>query len=524
MLKIDVIVCALAQLCGKMIGMAETQKTADACVMVIFGATGDLTKRKLLPALYNLAKENFLPRNFAVIGVGRQELETKEFRRQVLEDLNEFVGEKPDAEVLAWFEERTYYTGGDFDDDKKLFQDLKALLTDVCKTHQITENFFYYLATPPQLFANVAAKVVKNGLGREEEGQWRRFVFEKPFGHDLHSARKLNSDLLELLDEKQIYRIDHYLGKETVQNILVFRFGNSIFEPIWNRNFIDHVQITVAEKLGVEERGGYYETAGALRDMVPNHIFQLVTLTAMEPPVSFEANSVRDEQAKILQAIQPFTEQDDVQKAVRGQYGEGSIDGKSAVGYRSEKDVARGSATETFAAFKLFIDNWRWADVPFYIRTGKRMATKNSSIIIQFKKAPFMLFRDTPVERLTTNRIEIHIQPDEGIELHFGAKIPGPIIKVGAVDMDFNYIDHFGEQISTGYERLLFDCMIGDATLFQRADMVEASWKIVTPILNAWSATSPRDFPNYASGTWGPHDSDALLELDGRKWKNVIEP
>jgi len=490
--------------------------------MVIFGATGDLTKRKLFPALYNLAKENFLPENFAVVGVGRQELGAEDFRAQVFENLKEFVGETLDDELLAWFSERTYYTGGDFDDDKKLFKDIKDLLAKVCTTHEIPENFFYYLATPPELFANVAGKVVKNGMGRQEDGHWRRFIFEKPFGRDLESAKNLNSDLLEILEEKQIYRIDHYLGKETVQNILVFRFGNSIFEPIWNRNFIDHVQITVAEKLGVEGRGGYYETAGALRDMIPNHIFQLVTLTAMEPPISFDANSVRDEQAKILQAIQPFSPEDALHKAVRGQYDVGEIDSKQVAVYRNEDKVDPDSHTETFAALKLSIDNWRWADVPFYIRTGKRMPTKHSSIIIQFKKAPFMLFRDTQVERLKTNRIEIHIQPDEGITLHFGAKIPGPIVNVGAVDMDFNYIEHFGETLSTGYERLLFDCMIGDATLFQRVDMVEASWKIVTPILDVWGAIPPRDFPNYASGTWGPKDSDALLEEDGRVWKNVV--
>jgi len=504
--------------------MSETQKTPEPCVMIIFGATGDLTKRKLFPALYNLAKENFLPKNFAIVGVGRQELKTDAFREQIFENLEGFAEETLDSDLFDWFCGRTYYTGGDFNDDKRLFDDLKKLLVEVCKENDIPENFFYYMAIPPDLFATVTKKIVKNGLGRTENGLWRRFIYEKPFGHDLESAKKLNSDLLAILREKQIYRIDHYLGKETVQNILVFRFGNSIFEPIWNRNFIDHVQITVAEKLGVEARGGYYERAGALRDMIPNHIFQLVTLTAMEPPVSFEANSVRDEQAKILQAVQPISPEDALHNAVRGQYGEGIINKKNVIAYRSEEKVYPDSNTETFAAMKLSIDNWRWADVPFYIRTGKRMPTKHSSIIIQFKKAPFILFRDTPVERLTTNRIEIHIQPDEGITLHFGAKIPGPIVNVGAVDMDFNYVEHFGETTSTGYERLLFDCMIGDATLFQRADMVEASWKIVTPILDVWNAIPPRSFPNYASGTWGPEESDALLKEDGRAWKNVVVP
>lgn len=501
--------------------MSETQKTADPCVMVIFGATGDLTKRKLFPALYNLAKDKFLPDNFAIIGIGRQELETIDFRTKIIAELKEFIGNSPDKKLLDWFEERIYYTGGDFDDDKKLFKDLKTLLGEVCEAHQIPENYFYYLATPPQLFATVAGKIHKNGLSKEEEGKWRRFIFEKPFGNDIESAKKLNHELGRILTERQIYRIDHYLGKETVQNILVFRFGNSIFEPIWNRNFIDHVQITVAEQLGVETRGGYYDKAGALRDMIPNHIFQLITLTAMEPPVSFEADAVRDEQAKILQAIQPFSPEDVLHNAVRGQYGAGEVDDKKIAGYQSEPNVSPRSNTETFAALKLSIDNWRWADVPFYIRTGKRLPAKRTDITIQFKKAPFKLFRGTSVEKLTTNRIVIQVQPDEGITLHFGAKIPGPIVNMGAVDMDFNYVEHFGEQISTGYERLLYDCMTGDATLFQRADMVEASWQIVSPILDVWQAIPARDFPNYESGSWGPKVADELLEKDNRKWRNT---
>lgn len=507
--------------------MPETQKTADPCVMVIFGATGDLTKRKLFPALYNLAKEGHMPPNFAIVGVGRQEMLSEEFRDQMIANLKEFAGAEADEKNIQWFCDRTYYTGGDFNDDKKLFADLKDMLRDVCAAKNIPDNFFYYMAIPPDLFATVAEKIVEHGLGSEENGRWRRFIFEKPFGRDLESARQLNADLLKILHERQIYRIDHYLGKETVQNLLVFRFGNSIWEPIWNRNYIDHVQITVAEQLGVEQRGGYYDSAGALRDMIPNHIFQLVTLTALEPPVSFEADAVRDEQAKILQAIKGFSPEDALRDAVRGQYGAGKSDDqghamRDVPGYRQEEKVSPESHTETFAALKLSIDNWRWADVPFYVRTGKRMATRNSNIVIQFKRAPFVLFRDTPIERLTTNRIEIHIQPDEGITLHFGAKIPGPIVKMGAVDMDFNYSDHFGEQSSTGYERLLFDCMIGDATLFQRADMVEASWSVVTPILDIWEAIPPRAFPNYAAGSWGPKEADDLMARDGRVWKNTI--
>lgn len=503
--------------------MNQTQRTADPCVMIIFGATGDLTKRKLFPALYNLAKDKFLPESFAIIGVGRQEMETKDFRTQIIADLKEFIPNSADKKLIDWFKERTYYTGGDFDDDRQLFGDLKKLLDEVCRKRNIPGNFFFYLATPPALFANVTKKTCKHGLCYEENGNWRRFIYEKPFGQDLDSAKKLNSELLKTLDERQIYRIDHYLGKETVQNILVFRFGNSIFEPIWNRNFVDHVQITVAEKLGVEQRGGYYDTAGALRDMIPNHIFQLVTLTAMEPPVSFQADAVRDEQAKIFSAIQCFSPEDVLHNAVRGQYGEGSIGKEKVPAYRSEEKVAPASNTETFAALKLSIDNWRWAGVPFYVRTGKRMPGKHSEIVIQFKKAPFMLFRETGIERLTTNRIVLHIQPDEGITLHFGAKKPGPLVTMGEVDMDFNYLEHFGEQVSTGYERLLFDCMLGDATLFQRADMVEASWKIVTPILDVWKAIPARDFPNYEAGAWGPAEADELLERDGRRWKNTVD-
>ncbi len=500
--------------------MSEQHKQADPCTMIIFGATGDLTKRKLFPALYNLAKDNFLPDSFAIVGVGRQEFTSEEFQAKIKADLTEFIGKDVDKDLIKWFVERTHYTGGDFA-DKKTFKNLQKMLKDLDKQFDIPENYFFYLATPPTLFATVTEQACQAGLTDETLG-WRRFIYEKPFGTDLESAKNLNAELGKLLKETQIYRIDHYLGKETVQNILVFRFGNSIFEPIWNRNYIDHVQITVAEKLGVEQRGGYYDTAGALRDMIPNHIFQLVTLTAMEPPVSFEADAVRDEQAKILHAIQPFTPEDVLHNAVRGQYGTGDVENKKLIAYRGEENVSPQSNTDTFAALKLSLDNWRWANVPFYIRTGKRLAAKQTEIIIQFKKAPFMLFRDTSVEKLTTNRIVIHIQPDEGITLHFGAKVPGPIVDMSAVDMDFNYVDHFGTNISTGYERLLFDCMTGDATLFQRADMVEASWSIVSPILDVWKAIPARDFPNYQSGSWGPEESDALLRNDGRKWKNSI--
>ncbi len=491
--------------------------------MVIFGATGDLTKRKLFPALYYLSKDGFLPEQFAVIGVGRQELSTEEFKEHIIAELRNFIGEDADADLIEWFSDRTYYVGGDFDDDATLFGDIKDLLDSVTADRNIPRNFFYYMAIPPSLFALAALKISAHGLAKETDEGWRRFIFEKPFGRDLDSAKSLNRDLLAILDEKQIYRIDHYLGKETVQNILVFRFGNSIFEPIWNRNYVDHVQITVAEEIGVGTRGGYYDSAGALRDMVPNHIFQLVTLTAMEPPVSFDADAVRNEQAKILGAIKPFTPENVLEKTARGQYGSGNIDGEKVPAYRTLDNVAPDSDTETYAAMRLSIDNWRWAGVPFYVRTGKRLPRKHTTIMIQFKRAPFMLFSGTHIHELTRNRIVLHIQPDEGLNLHFGAKIPGPVVRMGPVDMDFDYSEHFGETVSTGYERLLFDCMVGDATLFQRADMVESSWRIVSPVLDVWNAIPARGFPNYESGSWGPEEADKLLDQDGRSWKNDLD-
>ena len=345
-------------------------------------------------------------------------------------------------------------------------------------------------------------------------------IIEKPFGRDIDSARSLNQQLLKVVSEKQIYRIDHYLGKETVQNIMALRFANGIFEPIWNRRYIDHVQISVAETVGVEKRGGYYDQSGALRDMVPNHIMQLISLTAMEPPISFQADAVRDEQAKVLHAIQPFSSEEVLSKTVRGQYGEGEVNGQRAAGYREEPNVATDSRTETFVAMKINIDNWRWAGVPFYVRTGKHLPSRNTHIVIQFRRAPFVLFRDTEVDKLTPNQLVLHIQPEEGISLRFAAKTPGPVMRLGIVDMDFEYADYFGEQPSTGYERLLHDCMIGDATLFQRADMVEAGWSVVSPLLDVWKALPPRNFPNYAAGSWGPKDADELIEKDGRRWRN----
>lgn len=500
--------------------LAFVGEIADPCVMVIFGATGDLTKRKLFPALYNLAKSHLLSREFAIVCTSRTEMTTEAFREQITQDIKTFATTEVEPDLWEWFLKRIYYVAGDVK-DPNCYQRLKELIEQADREHRTHGNYFYYLATSPDFFGEIVRQLNAIGLMTEEKDQWRRVIIEKPFGHDLESARALNAELRECLDERQIYRIDHYLGKETVQNILVFRFGNGIFEPIWNRRYIDNIQITAAETVGVEKRGGYYDTSGALRDMVPNHLFQLVSLTAMEPPTSFDANAVRDEQSKVLHAIQPIPPEDVLTRAVRGQYGEGELNGERVPGYRQEPNVAPNSTTETFVALKLMIDNWRWAGVPFYLRTGKRLPKRVTEVAIQFKSAPLTLFRETPVERLRTNRLVIHIQPDEGISLRFGAKIPGPIMRLGAVEMDFNYVDYFGEVPSTGYERLLYDCMTGDATLFQRADMVEAGWSVIEPVLDVWKALPPRSFPNYAAGTWGPKEADELLKDDGREWRPI---
>ena len=495
-------------------------RKADPCVMVIFGASGDLTKRKLIPALLNLAAAKLLPEAFAIIGYASNEFTTESFRTQPTADIKEFASCPVTPEMWDWFLKRIYYVRGDFQDPDG-FKALKDQIAAVEKTHGVPGNHFYYLAVAPRFFGEVVRQLDKAGLAQESNGRWARVIIEKPFGRDLDSARDLNREIKQILEERQIYRIDHYLGKETVQNIIIFRFGNGIFEPIWNRRYIDHVQITASETVGVERRGGYYETAGALRDMVPNHLFQLVSLTAMEPPISFHADAVRDEQAKALHAIQAPTPEEVLTMAVRGQYGDGQIEDAHASAYRSEPNVAPDSNTETFAGLKLRIDNWRWADVPFYLRTGKRMAKRTTEIAIQFKRAPFQLFRDTPVENLETNRLVLYIQPEEGLSLRFGAKVPGPIMHMGGVEMKFNYVDYFGRTPSTGYERLIYDCMTGDATLFQRADMVEAGWSVITPILDVWKALPPRSFPNYASGSWGPREADDLLARDGRAWRKI---
>jgi glucose-6-phosphate 1-dehydrogenase len=499
-----------------------TPRQTGPCVMVIFGATGDLTARKLLPALYNLAKSNLLSREFAIVGVARPEYSTEQFRQMMGEKLQNYATSSVDQDIKDWLLRRLYYVSGSFD-DSELYARLSQMLPEVDKNHNTHGNYFFYLATSPVFFGVIVDRLGASGLTAEKDGQWRRIVFEKPFGNDLHSAKALNQQVRKVLNENQIYRIDHYLGKETVQNILVFRFGNGIFEPIWNRRYVDHVQITVAETVGVEKRGGYFDMAGTLRDMVPNHIFQLLSLTTMEPPISFSSDAVHDEQSKILHAIQPLSAEDVLRYAVRGQYGPGEIGGERGPGYRQEPGVPPDSKTETFVALKLMIDNWRWAGVPLYLRTGKRLAARHTEVAIQFKRAPLVLFRDTPVSSLKPNQLVMHMAPDEGISLRFGAKVPGAQMKVGSVEMNFNYTDYFGTNPNTGYEILLYDGIMGDQTLFQRADMVEAGWTVVDPILDVWKALPPRDFPNYPAGNWGPREADDLIARDDRYWRKIGE-
>jgi len=492
---------------------------AGPCAMVIFGAAGDLAKRMLLPAIYNLARSKLLPDQFAVVGISIEPYSSEEFRQRATENMREFTAGSIDEDVWGWIVNRMHYVSGDFQ-DAGLYAKLKATLDQVQKDEGTARNCLFYLATSPEFFPVVVQQLGAADLAREDAHTWRRVVIEKPFGHDLSSAIALNRSVGEVLKETQTYRMDHYLGKETVQNLLAFRFANGIFEPVWNRRYVDHVQVTVAEELGVELRGGYYETAGALRDMVPNHIFQLITLTAMEPPISFEAQAVHDEQIKVLRAIQMFSPERVLDHAVRGQYGEGTIQNKHVVAYRAEPHVAPDSQTPTYVAMALQIDSWRWAGVPFYLRTGKRMARRVTQVVIRFRRPPLVLFRKTQVGSVTPNELVINIQPDEGISLNFEAKVPGPVVRLGAVNMDFQYSDYFGTTPSTGYETLIYDCMMGDPTLFQRADMVEAGWSVVQPILDVWKALPPRDFPNYAGGSWGPVQADELLRRDGREWRD----
>ena len=500
--------------------VAARGKPGDPCVFVVFGATGDLTKRLLLPSLYNLLANKLLPDKFAIVGVSNVEMSSEDFRKQLGDEIGQFATTKVQPELWKWFDQRISYMSGDFK-DPATYQKLKSQLDATDKQQGTPGNYLFYTAVSPSFFGEIVKQLAGAGLTTETDGHWRRVIIEKPFGHDLESANALNREIGACIQEHQTFRIDHYLGKETVQNIMAFRFGNGFFEPLWNNNYIDHVQITDSEIVGVEHRGSFYEATGALRDMVPNHIMAMVSLTAMEPPNSFESEPVRDEKTKVLRAIRPITPDQVPNWAVRGQYGPGTMDGKPQRGYRSEPQVDPRSGTETYVAMKLAIDNWRWSGVPFYLRTGKRMAKRVTEIAIKFKAPPALLFRQTGVKHLEQNELILHIQPNEGISLSFSAKVPGPIVKLGGVDMSFKYADYFGSAPTTGYETLLLDCMLGDPALFQRADTVDAGWRIVDPILEAWKATPATDFPNYAAGSSGPHGADDLLKRDGRKWRPI---
>ena len=486
---------------------------APACAMVVFGAGGDLTRRKLLPALVNLRRGGLLAADTCIVAMVRPGVEEMGFRAKLLDEASGFLDPGLSTDEREWLDDHLRVVWGDLD-DPATYERLGAQLEELKLPHAL-----FYLAVPPALFGPIARGLGAAGLNQGAgEMAWRRIVVEKPFGRDVATARALNQVLASAFAEPQIYRIDHYLGKETVQNLMVFRFANGIFEPVWNRRYIDHVQITVAESVGVEGRGGYYETAGALRDMVQNHLFQLLALTAMEPPNSFEPDRVRDERVKVLRAIRPFTSEAVAHDVVRGQYVAGAAGGRPMVGYRDEPTVSPSSTTETYVALKLLIDNWRWADVPFYLRTGKRLSRRVSEIAIRFKSPPLLLFRDVCAEQVVPNTLIVRIQPDEGIALRFQAKVPGPDLSVGVVRMDFKYTDYFGATPSTGYETLLYDVMTGDPSLFHRADMVETGWEVVAPILDAWARTSD-GVQTYAASAWGPAGADALLTRDGREWR-----
>jgi len=497
---------------------ASSLRASDPCVFVILGASGDLTKRLLLPALYNLAQQKRLPENFAILGYALADYDEEGFRQNLAGALHEFSCDGGRPELVEWIRQRSYFINSDFENPEGLAT-LKSRLAEIDKKYGAGGNALFYLATIPRFFLELPQRLAALGLLRQDNGCWRRLIIEKPFGRDRATARELNLGLAKILGEDQIYRIDHYLGKETVQNILAFRFANGIFEPIWNRRYIDNVQITVAEAVGVELRAAYYERFGALRDMVPNHVFQLVELTAMEPPISFEANAVRNEQMKILEALQWIKPENISECIVRGQYTRAN-DG-SAVGYREEPGVKPDSNTETYVALELHLDNWRWAGVPFYVRTGKRLTRRDTEITIRFRRAPMQLFRETDISRLSPNALTLQIQPAEGVQLTFDAKVPGPEMQLGHVAMHFAYADYFGDVCRTGYETLLYDCMLGDATLFRRADMVETAWNAVEPAVEYFDAHPGEGLVTYPAFSAGPKEADHMLNRAGRNWHTI---
>jgi len=503
------------------------ERTPEPATLVIFGATGDLTHRKLLPALYNLCLEQPMPAGFSIVAFARRPWSDEDFRREALQSINTFSRTGP-ANPAIWesFAQGLFYCQGNFD-DADAYHRLSQALDRVDQERGGGGNRIFYLATPPRYYPEIIAYLGKAGLNkggetihessRKHRG-WVRVIIEKPFGHDLATARALNREISRVFKEEQIYRIDHYLGKETVQNILVFRFANGIFEPIWNRRYIDHVQIVVAESIGIESRGSYYDEAGAIRDMVQNHMLQLLMLTAMEPPIAFDADDIRNEKVKVLKAIPPMSATEVAQNTVRGQYTSGWVGGHEVPGYLQEPGVSPNSQTETYVALKLQIDNWRWAGVPFYLRTGKCLPKRATEIAIQFKQAPHLVYKQIDAQ-IEPNVLSLRIQPNEGISLKFSAKVPGTAMQIRPVNMDFFYNASFGTTPPEAYERLLLDCMLGDSTLFTRNDEVEASWAIINTILDGWRAPNAPPLWTYEAGTWGPEAADALIEQDGRSWR-----
>ncbi len=496
---------------------------ANPCALVIFGATGDLTSRKLMPALYNLEAEKQLAKEFVCVGFARRPKTNEEFRKEMHEGVLQFSRTQPiDDAVWTEFQNKLFYHVSDFDQDDGYLK-LAQLLKDLDAKFGTRGNRVFYLSIQPSYFPLVIKKLHQHGLvysDKEKNGPWSRVIIEKPFGHDLNSSIALQNEVTQCLSENQVYRIDHYLGKETVQNLLIFRFTNPIFESIWNNRAIDHIQITAAEDIGVGSRGRFYEEAGIIRDIVQNHVMQLLSLVAMEPPVSIEASSIHDEKVKALRSIRPFDPADFENQIVRGQYKAGTVDQKAALGYRQETNVDPNSFIPTFTAMRLYIDNWRWAGVPFYIRAGKRLPKRSTEISIVFKQPPSVLFNNGEMKH-ASNILTIRIQPNEGIGLKINTKVPGPSSPIQPVEMDFRYNSYFGKSSPEAYERLICDCMLGESTLFARIDEVEASWKLFTPLLEYWEKTPPKDFPNYAAGTWGPQAAETLIQKDNRKWHLV---
>jgi glucose-6-phosphate 1-dehydrogenase len=496
----------------------SSDRVPAPCSLVIYGASGDLTHRKLVPALFDLYQKHLLPTSFSLVGISRSKMSDEEFKQKLKDSLKQAEPQLSDS-LWSSFSQNFHYIAGGYD-DIKAYQSLSALLDEKDRDNGTSGNRIFYLSTPPNVFESIISNLGMAGLAREDKG-YSRVVIEKPFGHDLDSAKELNLHVREVFREHQIYRIDHYLGKETVQNLLVMRFANSIFEPIWDRRYVDHIQITASEDLGVGSRAGYYETSGVLRDMFQNHLFQVMCLIAMEPPVSYEANAIRDEKLKILKSIRPFDQQTLTQWTVRGQYGPGYLAGERVPGYRQEEGVDPKSITPTFAAIKVFLDTWRWHGVPFLLRSGKRLPKRTTEVAIQFKEPPNLLFKNN-VTDLSPNVLVVRIQPDEGITLKFETKVPGMTMEARTVNMDFRYGTTFAEGTSEAYERLLLDCMLGDATLFIRGDETEAAWGALMPVIQHWETTEPEgDFPNYEAGSWGPAEADHLLEKPWRKWRRL---